>query len=76
VDRPFGAGHAFADLRNRRYAAEDSVDLVYLDPPFKPTESYNVLFRTRSGVPAAAQVRAFGDTWRWDEAAAEARGFN
>lgn len=48
-------------LRNRKYVADGSVDLVYLDPPFKPTESYNLLFRTKSGnVPAAAQVRAFG----------------
>jgi site-specific DNA-methyltransferase (adenine-specific) len=60
-------------LRNKKHIADDSVDLVYLDPPFKPTESYNVLFRTRDGkVPAAAQVRAFEDTWRWDDAAAEA----
>lgn len=59
-------------LRDKRYIPNESVDLIYLDPPFKPTERYNVLFRTYDRLPAAAQVRAFEDTWRWDEAAAEA----
>jgi hypothetical protein len=60
-------------LRDARYIRPESVDLVYLDPPFKPTEKYNVLFRTHDGrTPAAAQVRAFTDTWRWDEAASQA----
>jgi DNA modification methylase len=59
-------------LRNHKHIREESVDLVYLDPPFKPTERYNLLFKSRQGLPAAAQVRAFTDTWRWDEAAAEA----
>lgn len=59
-------------MRNRAYVERESVDLVYLDPPFKPTEKYNVLFRARGGTPAAAQVRAFEDTWHWSDAAAEA----
>jgi adenine specific DNA methylase Mod len=59
-------------LRTPGYIREESVDLVYLDPPFKPTEKYNVLFRARSGTPAAAQVRAFEDTWHWDDAAVAA----
>ena len=56
----------------RRYIADESVDLVYLDPPFKSNQNYNVLFVERDGTQAAAQIKAFEDTWRWDEAAARA----
>ena len=28
----------------KRYIPEESVDLVYLDPPFKSDQSYNILF--------------------------------
>ncbi len=50
----------------RRHIDEDSVDLVYLDPPFKSNQDYNVLFAERSGEQSAAQIKAFEDTWRWD----------
>ena len=43
----------------------ESVDLVYLDPPFNSNATYNVLFRERSGEESAAQITAFDDTWRW-----------
>ena len=56
----------------RRYVKDESVDLVYLDPPFNSNASYNVLFAERNGTQAAAQIKAFEDTWRWDEAAARA----
>ena len=56
----------------RRYVADESVDLIYLDPPFNSNASYNVLFAERNGSRAAAQIKAFEDTWRWDSAAAEA----
>jgi hypothetical protein len=56
-------------LRNEMLFRDESIDLVYLDPPFKPNEKYNVLFRAKSGTPAAAQVRAFEDSWHWDQAA-------
>jgi DNA modification methylase len=46
------------------------VDLVYLDPPFNSNASYNVLFADRGGKKAAAQLKAFEDTWEWDDAAA------
>ena len=55
-----------------RYVADESVDLVYLDPPFNSNATYNVLFAERNGSQAAAQIKAFEDTWRWDHAAAEA----
>jgi len=54
----------------RRHVADESVDLVYLDPPFNSNASYNVLFAERDGKQAAAQIKAFGDTWRWDAGAA------
>lgn len=46
----------------------NSVDLIYLDPPFNSNANYNILFGEGNGVPA--QVRAFRDTWKWDAAAA------
>lgn len=48
------------------YFPDECVDLIYLDPPFKSDQSYNVLFTERDGTRAAAQLRAFTDTWRWD----------
>ncbi len=55
-----------------RHIKEESVDLVYLDPPFNSNADYNVLFAQQDGTPAAAQIKAFGDTWRWDDAAVAA----
>lgn len=54
----------------RRHVKDESVDLVYLDPPFNSNATYNVLFREHDETPAAAQIEAFGDTWRWDTQAA------
>ncbi len=54
----------------REELADQSVDLVYLDPPFKSDQDYNVLFKERDGSRSAAQIKAFTDTWRWDQAAA------
>ena len=56
----------------RRHVPDESVDLVYLDPPFKSEQDYNVLFADQDGSRSAAQIRAFEDTWRWDRAAAAA----
>ena len=49
----------------REEIADESVDLIYLDPPFNSNATYNVLFRERSGQDSAAQITAFEDTWRW-----------
>ncbi len=54
----------------RRYIKDETVDLVYLDPPFKSEQNYNVLFAAKDGTQAAAQIQAFEDTWHWDEAGA------
>jgi site-specific DNA-methyltransferase (adenine-specific) len=56
----------------RRHVKDESVDLVYLDPPFNSNADYNVLFGHADGSRAAAQIKAFDDTWRWDQAAAAA----
>ena len=56
----------------RRYIKDETVDLIYLDPPFKSSQEYNVLFKEQNGSRSAAQIKAFGDTWRWDQAAAKA----
>ena len=47
--------------------ATESVDLVYLDPPFNSQANYNVLFKGPSGKGADAQIEAFEDTWHWGE---------
>jgi 16S rRNA G966 N2-methylase RsmD len=46
------------------------VDLVYLDPPFKSNQDYNVLFAEKDGTGAAAQFKAFEDTWEWNQLSA------
>lgn len=57
----------FGDNLNilRREVPDESVDLIYLDPPFNSNASYNVLFKEKSGEQSAAQIRAFDDTWHW-----------
>ena len=54
----------------KRHIRDESVDLVYLDPPFNSNATYNVLFAEQNGTRAAAQIKAFEDTWRWDQEAA------
>lgn len=54
----------------KRYIKDETVDLIYLDPPFKSNQDYNVLFAEQSGTRSAAQIKAFEDTWHWDQGAA------
>ena len=49
----------------REHVADESVDLIYLDPPFNSNVNYNVLFREPSGELSSAQITAFEDTWHW-----------
>lgn len=49
----------------RQHVASESVDLVYLDPPFNSNASYNVLFKNDAGGQSGAQIQAFDDTWHW-----------
>jgi site-specific DNA-methyltransferase (adenine-specific) len=56
----------------RESIATESVDLIYLDPPFNSNASYNVLFKAPSGEQSQAQIEAFEDTWHWNESAERA----
>lgn len=56
----------------REHVASESVDLIYLDPPFNSNASYNILFKSPAGSGADASIQAFDDTWSWGPAAAGA----
>ncbi len=53
----------------RRYVGDETVDLVYLDPPFNKNASYNILYTEQNGSRSPAQVKAFEDIWTWDQVA-------
>ena len=53
----------------RQHVSDESVDLVYLDPPFNSNANYNVLFKEQSGEESPAQIKAFTDTWEWTQEA-------
>jgi len=53
----------------RKYIPDNSIDLVYLDPPFNSKKDYNILFKENGGVESEAQIKAFTDTWHWTQAA-------
>jgi len=57
-------------LRNVEYFPNASVDLIYLDPPFNSNQVYNVIYREPTGSDSSAQVKAFKDTWKWEDDAA------
>ncbi len=44
-----------------------SVDLIYLDPPFKSEKAYNNIYKSETGKPLPEQIEAFNDTWTLDE---------
>jgi DNA modification methylase len=49
----------------REHIRDESIDLVYLDPPFNSKRDYNLLFKTPKGLDSDAQITAFDDTWHW-----------
>ena len=49
----------------RRYVQTESVDLIYLDHPFKGNQTYNVLLQEKDGSQSASQIKAFANTWYW-----------
>jgi len=51
----------------RKYIPDNSIDLIYLDPPFNSKADYNILYKEPTGEPSAAQIIAFEDTWHWTE---------
>lgn len=50
----------------REHIEDNSIDLIYLDPPFNSKQSYNILFAEKNGTQSPAQIKAFEDTWHWD----------
>jgi DNA modification methylase len=56
----------------RESIRDESVDLIYLDPPFNSQANYNVLFRSTAGEKSRAQITAFEDTWHWGDEAERA----
>lgn len=56
----------------REHIASESVDLIYLDPPFNSSTNYNILFKSKTGEGADSQIEAFEDTWHWNDSAEEA----
>ena len=56
----------------REHVADESIDLIYLDPPFNSQANYNVLFRSPKGEQSKAQIEAFEDTWTWNSSAEQA----
>jgi DNA modification methylase len=56
----------------REIVTDESVDLVYLDPPFNSQATYNVLFKAPTGEQSHAQIEAFEDTWHWGKSAEQA----
>ena len=49
----------------RKYIDDESIDLIYIDPPFNSKQAYNVIFSEPNGTSSQAQIRAFDDTWHW-----------
>jgi site-specific DNA-methyltransferase (adenine-specific) len=56
----------------REHITDESVDLIYLDPPFNSNASYNILFKSPAGAGADASIEAFDDTWAWGPTASSA----
>ncbi|MDR0684291.1 MAG: site-specific DNA-methyltransferase [Spirochaetaceae bacterium] len=54
------------NLTIMRMLPADSVDLIYLDPPFNSNRSYNLLYKNTTGLPIPEQIEAFCDTWELD----------
>ena len=50
----------------RQHVKDESVDLIYLDPPFNSRQDYNVLFAEKDGTRSSSQIMAFEDTWEWN----------
>jgi len=59
----------------RHSIPEESIDLIYLDPPFNSKADYNILFKETTGEQSAAQIQAFSDFWKWDNEARRAYEF-
>ncbi len=52
----------------RKHIPDNSIDLIYLDPPFSSKKDYNIIFKEPTGKQPEAQIKAFKDTWHWEAA--------
>jgi DNA modification methylase len=68
MDRLF-FGDNLGWLRDKKEFPDESVDLVYLDPPFNSNADYNLLFKSPKGQEREALTTAFEDSWHWGEQA-------
>jgi len=50
----------------REYIKDETIDLIYLDPPFNSKANYNVIFKTPKKEDSPSQIQAFEDTWKWN----------
>jgi site-specific DNA-methyltransferase (adenine-specific) len=53
----------------RKHIPDNSIDLIYLDPPFSSKKDYNIIFKEPTGELSQAQIKAFSDSWHWDRSA-------
>ena len=55
----------------KNHIKDETVDLIYLDPPFQSGKNYNIIFQPKTGEirGATSQIKTFEDTWRWGEEA-------
>jgi DNA modification methylase len=55
----------------KNYIKDETIDLIYLDPPFQSGKNYNIIFQPKTGEikGATSQIKTFEDTWRWGEEA-------
>jgi len=51
----------------RKYIPDESVDLIYLDPPFNSKRAYNIIFKDKDGKYPPSRIEAFDDTWHWSD---------
>ena len=71
-NREIGVNHLYYgdNLQVMRESLKDeSVDLIYLDPPFNSKRDYNLLFKSPKGQQSEAQITAFEDSWHWGQQA-------
>lgn len=48
-----------------RFISDETVDLIYLDPPFQKNKAYTLIFKDESGRTSDAQLATFEDYWHW-----------
>ncbi len=54
-----------------RYIPDNSIDLIYLDPPFGSNRDYRILHKESDGKPTKEGIKVFSDTWKWNTMAEE-----